>query len=245
MFLRGIIYINSVTLQMLNRPMELYETNKINLNSESELLDIVAIVEGLIDVFMIKLYRLPSSHAIKIFHLLIGQLERYYSVPSLMDGTAKIRYKIFNWMLRARANSTYHIGFPGSNGTIQFSHYLGLDILHSHHVTGYQPMQIPQATSVGGNSSAQHLQHQTSQPEPIPAATLSTISIRRGCKRIVECLKCESDWQIVQLVLKELPNIMQNKALLQGNDMDALANALIGMVSCVIFVFPIAQANEK
>lgn len=38
------------------------------------------------------------------------------------------------------------------------------------------------------------------------------------------------DFQIFQLVIKELPKIMQNKALIQGNDIESLAAALFKIV---------------
>lgn len=39
------------------------------------------------------------------------------------------------------------------------------------------------------------------------------------------------DFQIFQLVIKELPKVLQNKALIQGNDIEALANALFKIFS--------------
>ncbi len=86
-------------------------------------------------------------------------------------------------------------------------------------------------------SSQSSVGAQPNDASNIPTSIFSTISIRRGCKRIVECLKKEKDWNIIQLVLKELPNILQNKAILQGNDMDTLATTLIGMVGIFIFIF--------
>lgn len=67
--------------------------------------------------------------------------------------------------------------------------------------------------------------HVTLSPE-----TFSTIPIRRSCKIIIECLKSETDWSIVQLILKELPSILQNKALLRCIDMDTLAISVINLV---------------
>lgn len=46
------------------------------------------------------------------------------------------------------------------------------------------------------------------------------------------------DWQIIELVLKELPSIMQNRALLQGNDMESLATTLVALV-CTSIVVPL------
>lgn len=201
--------------KLLNRPMEQFEQTKIVPKTDTELTDVITVVDGLIDIFTIKLYRLPSSHAIRVFHLLVGHLERYYKNPVLLDGCNTIRKKIFQWMLKARSNATYHIGFPdaSNNGAIRFSHYLGLDILHTQPVfpTTLQPQQsqqtlptnTPQPTTTQSQVQQQQQQppqlitspetHQPKpiQPEPIPAATLSTISIRKGCQLIVECLKVE------------------------------------------------------
>lgn len=197
--------------KLLNRPMDLFEQTKGGVpKSDAELMDVITVVDGLIDIFTIKLYRLPSSHAIRVFHLLVGHLERYYKNPVLLDGCSTIRKKIFQWMLQARANATSHIGFPdaSNNGAIRFSHYLGLDILHTQTSSfvqlQQQPQQTPSATMQAGAQQSQPTPPSSSlitspelqppkpiQPEPIPAATLSTISIRKGCQRIVECLKIE------------------------------------------------------
>lgn len=270
-----------VVERMLNRPLELYEQcGRSGLRSEAESADVITCVDGLVEMFAIKLYRLPSSHAIRVFHMLVGHLERHYKNAGLVDAggsAAVVRRKIFAWMLKARANAGFYIGFPdaaatgvkdasnvttgAASGSIRFSNYLGLDVLHGQSTQAQaqqQPSQQQQqqtviagdkekpqasvaspesgtastaaaaASSVASSGAKQH-------PEPIPAATLSTISIRRGCQRIVECLKIEKDWSIVELVLRELPSIMQNRALLLGNDMESLASTLHGMVrlSCV------------
>lgn len=193
--------------KILNRPFELYNEGFI-FKTENEIQDVLTVVEGLIEVFMVKLYRLPSCHAIRIFDMLVGHLETHYQRPKALESFNVIRYKIFNWMLKARANKTYHIGYPdpASSGTIRFSHYLGID-----------------TTS---HSQGERYQHQTSQSDTIPALNFTTISIRRACKAIVTCLELERDFCVFQQVLKELPNILQNKALIQGNDIETLANTL-------------------
>lgn len=85
-------------------------------------------------VFILKLYHLPASHAIKIFQLLTGHLEKYYyHKPILMDSSVIVRKKIFAWMLKVRANATYNIGYPDEksavgNQAIRFSHYLSIEL---------------------------------------------------------------------------------------------------------------------
>lgn len=59
------------------------------------------------------------------------------------------------------------------------------------------------------------------------------MSLSHACKSVVTCLKQEKDWRVLQLLLKEMPQVMQNKALIlsrQNNDIDCLAAALCSMV---------------
>lgn len=188
--------------------------------------------------------------------MLSGHLERYYQKPNLLDSSVLIRKNIFSWMLKARANATYHLGYPDESKIpmIRYSHYLSIDVGES----GYRSNQ----------SSQQSLSQLTQQPQQVPAPTseshplitspemMSTISIRRSCKIIIECLKSENDWSIMQLVLTELPNILQNKALLKGIEIDPLATTVISLVTfaiislklnltLVIFVFSSSTAFIK
>ncbi|XP_055383497.1 tuberin [Condylostylus longicornis] len=196
--------------KILNRPFEVFGEDGTVLQSETEL-DVLTVVEGLIEVFMVKLYKLPSCHAIRIFKMLIEHLEKHYKMPKVFEQSNAIREKIFSWMLKARASHTYHIGFPdpSNNGTIRYSHYLGIDSKLSLSDVTYQ-----------------HQISTQSNLDTIPPINFTAISIRPACKLIVICLEKEKDYQVFQMVLKELPNILQNKAIIQGNDIESLANAL-------------------
>ncbi|KAH8260917.1 hypothetical protein KR044_000431, partial [Drosophila immigrans] len=165
--------------------------SSVIVKSETEIGDIVAAVSGLIEVFVVKLHRLPATPAIKIFNILMDHLELHYDRPKVFEQASIVRLKIFNWMLKARANASYHIGYPeGSTDVVKFSHYLGTD------------SALP------------------------PQTQTTTISIRRACKLIVRCLEQDTDYQVFQLVIKELPKVLQNKALIQGNDIEELAKTL-------------------
>lgn len=220
--------------KFLNRPFELYLTDGITIKSDNEIQDIIILVDGLIKVFLIKLYRLPSSHAIKIFDMLIKHVEQHYETPMVFENACIVRYEIFNWMLKARANVSFHIGYPdpSNNGIVRFSHYLGIE--------EPSPLQLNSQLQTPTMNQQQHSQQQQQtsnmsekqqNQDSIPAANLTKISIRRGCRTIVKCVENEKDWHIIQLILKELPNIMQNKALIQGKDVDSLAKTLYKMAS--------------
>lgn len=193
----------------MNRPFDTHDP-MVRLN-EADIQDLLVLVEGLIRTFLVKLYRLPSIHAIRIFYLLVGHLEAHYENPRVFESVNVVRLQIFKWMLDARCNGNFQLGYPDQNGVLRFSHYLGID--------AKQPLQI---------SFQQQQQQQQQFPQDVTATNshFTAISIRRGCKAIVKCLETERDWAVVQLVLKELPNILQNKALIVGNDLESLARSL-------------------
>ncbi|XP_058066096.1 tuberin [Anopheles bellator] len=213
--------------KLLHRPYD-QQPEGFAVCSEQEVEDIVLLVDGLIRVFVVKLYRLPSLHAIRVYSMLIGLLELHYQRPHILHHVSTIRYRIFSWMLKARANASFHIGYPDPDDgqrSVRFSHYLGIEGPYQHQSLQPQPYLSSQSSSQLNLTQTEG----SKVMDRIPATNLTTISIKRGCQVIVLCLKEEKDWEVIQLVLTELPNIMQNKALIQGNDVDSLARTLYRM----------------
>lgn len=168
--------------------------------------------------FRTKLYRLPTSHAIKIYQILIGHLEKYYQRPPLLESSVLIRLKIFVWLLNFRANATYHVGYPDDrqNGNIRFSHYITIE-------TSSEQSQVTAQQPGIGHQTNENMGSQ-------PLVPTSEISIRRALKCIIECTQKERDWSIMEFVLKELPKLLQNKAVVKGTEMDSLAIAILNLV---------------
>jgi cobalamin biosynthesis Co2+ chelatase CbiK len=81
-----------ISLQVLNRPYEQYLVDAVTVVNEVEVLDVKTVVTGLIKVFKEKLYQLPSSHAIKAYHLLVNHLDSHYQKPVVFENTSSIRY---------------------------------------------------------------------------------------------------------------------------------------------------------
>lgn len=80
-------------------------------------------------------------------------------------------------MLKARANASYHIGYPDptNNDNIKFSYYLGIDSSLPIH-----------------DISHHHQRHSImtqSNHDVVPNAHFTTISIKRACETIVKCLE--------------------------------------------------------
>lgn len=178
-----------------------------------------------------KLYTLPSAHAIKIFTMLNTHLEKYYQKPGFLEVSVPIRISIFAWLLRIRASANYYVGYLEDtiSNRIRFSHFLSIDAELSYHQANRQ---------------------QPNQPAPIvqqssqDAETQTTISIKRSCKIIIDCLLTDTDWSVMQLVLKGLPLILQNKALFRAVDMETLATAIIGLVPNKVNIYPRVNVNH-
>lgn len=80
--------------KIINRPYELHKQYSTDIKTEKEIQDVITAVDGLIEVFVIKLYHLPSTHAIKIFNILVGHLELHYQYPKVFEQVNVIRYKV-------------------------------------------------------------------------------------------------------------------------------------------------------
>lgn len=68
---------------MLARPFEIYDNNHVI--TDSQIVDVVMIITGLVEVFSVKIYRLPSSHAVKIYKMLVNHLDLHYTRPKLFE----------------------------------------------------------------------------------------------------------------------------------------------------------------
>lgn len=202
--------------KVLSHPFDVYSLENVALRNENEFEDSMAVVNGLIDLFLEKLYQLPSNHAVKIYYTLISHLEAHYQQPKVFEHAVKIRYTIINWMLKIRANAAFQIGYPSPrliSDNLKFTHYLVVEGEFQH------APQTPGVSDLQSNDERSF--------EFINFSNVATLSIKRSWEIIVKCLLSEKDWPTVQLVLRELPKMMQNKTLVQGNDVDTLTTTLV------------------
>ncbi|XP_066593113.1 tuberin [Prorops nasuta] len=204
--------------KMINKPFTVDATILI----DADIKDVKTAVMGIIQILTTKIYCLPSAHAIRAYKILVNHIEQHYRDPSVFHHVSTIRYLIFECFLKIRADTLYHIGFPnsGSSTVTRFSPYLVLE----------HTLADRMSSNNGGNSpppvSPAYSQHLLCQ--------ITQLSLARACKAIVLCIKQEKDWKILYLILKEMPQIMQNRALIlsrNSNDIDFFAAALCSMVS--------------
>lgn len=199
--------------KVINHPFEFFMLDNVALKSEHDFEDSLTVVNGLIDLFLEKLHQLPSSHAARIYLILIEHLESHYQQGIAFEHAVKIRYTIINWMLKIRTNAAFQIGLASPRSDhVKFTHYL-----------------------VVGNDQKNKSQGQIQEPhqtddhpvDSIVSCHISTLSIKKIWDIMINCLNDEKGWPTVQLILRELPKMMQNKTLIHGNDVDTLATSLV------------------
>ncbi|KAK9888340.1 hypothetical protein WA026_000595 [Henosepilachna vigintioctopunctata] len=192
------------------RPFEIYVDCS---PSETELTDVLFLVKELINVFVHKIHRTPSTHAIKIYTMLVCFLEMHYKKPLVFANCYEVRYLIFDCFLKMRANDKYNLGYP-KDAKISYSPYLC--VTGQFREKGNVSSPLPQSPAIAGQHGAQY--------------NVTFVSIKRAFRIFITCLQQEKDYNIVRMVLQELPKIMKNKPLIlskYGNiELDVLVDVL-------------------
>ncbi|XP_014220709.1 tuberin [Trichogramma pretiosum] len=202
--------------RIINRPF----TFTALVQSENEIRDVKSAVIGVIKILTQKVYRLPSLHAIRAYQILVNHLELHYQDPKeIFRDIFSVRYLIFECFLKARANCLGHLGFPDpKSGKInRYSPYLVLE----------------NPTSLGNGGSSASPPPASPVPTQNASSQITNISLAHACKAVTTAIKQEKDWQVLQLILKELPQLLQNRALIlsrHSNDIGSLALALCSMI---------------
>lgn len=175
------------------------------LPGEAGLADVKSAVQGVINIFMTKYMRLPSGHAIKAFELLVGLMQSQYgSQPVNSPTMASNRAATLELFCKMRADTLGRICLVSSDGSIKPSPYLlcagfGASREREDKQTWgtTSPCQAPMSP---GSVQFMYDRCKTTVMNVAPVFTI-----------IIQCLKTEKEWPVLQVVLSELPNILQNK----------------------------------
>ncbi|CAH1986295.1 unnamed protein product [Acanthoscelides obtectus] len=204
--------------KLLYRPFEAPSEN-IALK-EGDVYDINCVVSGLIKVFTHKIFKLPSSHAIKIYKMLVCFLEQHYKRPKLFENCPEVRKKIFDCFLRMRADKYCRLGCAVDN-KMKFSAYLCVMYRAGNRT---ESLGSPPPTSQSPTAIHQ-----------IPPCIITHVSLRNAFKIVITCLKQEKDWEVLSLVLRELTRVLQNRSLIlaktANTELDLLVNVLCSMIT--------------
>ncbi|KAG7164375.1 Tuberin-like, partial [Homarus americanus] len=209
---------------------------------ESEATDIVAVVDGLIQVFKVKMWEIPASHSLSAFTILLRCLDHHYQNTNLKR-VSTIRYLILEMILDMRVNSHYQIGFPrlhhedensgreaDSSMISPFSPFLILDHELNRRVKQAYMRKDQQEVEILGFSSMKHDRHvaqeianevnQVAEIREVAGSEISfpnyevtSLPYTQATRRIINSLKQEKDWVVLRLILEKLPEVLKNKIL--------------------------------
>nr|XP_020451690.1 tuberin isoform X2 [Monopterus albus] len=195
--------------------------------AESPMEDVRTAILGLLEILQSKLYSLPASHASRVYELLISHLQLHYKNKYCSAIASSIRIQVFEFFLMMRADSLHRLGVPNKDRVMRFSPYCYCD-------TGEPEKRVSEKKSAGSTSPP------AGSPAPPTAPPPSTVSIRSAClpyspafSVILQCLKMETDWKVLKLVLDKLPCMLQYKVLLLTSpcSLDQLCSTLCCMVT--------------
>ncbi|XP_070827134.1 tuberin isoform X2 [Chaetodon trifascialis] len=205
-------------------PLEVSERDP---TAESPMEDVRTAILGLLEILQSKLYSLPASHASRVYELLISHLQLHYKNKYCSAIASSIRLQVFDFFLMMRADSLHRLGVPNKDRAMRFSPYCYCD-------TGEPEKRVSEKKPAGSTSPP------AGSPAPPAAPSASTASIRSAYlpyapafSVLLQCLKMETDWKVLKLVLDKLPWTLQYKVLLLTSpcSLDQLCSTLCCMVT--------------
>uniref|UniRef100_A0A8B9VBT6 TSC complex subunit 2 n=1 Tax=Anas zonorhyncha TaxID=75864 RepID=A0A8B9VBT6_9AVES len=208
--------IEKVAAHSLSSPSELEERDLLSYSASLE--DVKTAVLGLLIILQTKLYSLPSSHAMRVYEMLIHHVQRHYMYSYSLPVASSIRLQVFDFLLMLRADSLHRLGLSNKDGAVRFSPYCLCDFRASE--------KKPTGT--------------LSPPSGSPSVPSQNTTIRIGYLPysmvfgvLLQCLKQETDWKVLKLVLNKLPESLRYKVLFLTSpcNIDLLASALSYMLT--------------
>uniref|UniRef100_A0A8C7N836 Tuberin n=1 Tax=Oncorhynchus kisutch TaxID=8019 RepID=A0A8C7N836_ONCKI len=181
-----------------------------DLTTESPMEDVRTAIRGLLEILQSKLYSLPASHASRVYELLIGHLQLHYKSKYTSAVACSIRLQVFDFLLMMRTDSLHRLGFLSKDGVLRFSPYCHCDM--------GEPEKRGSEKKPAGSVSP-------------PAGTCLPYS--PAFNVLLQCLKMETDWKVLKLVLDKMPWTLQYKVLLLSSpcSIDQLCSTLCSMVT--------------
>uniref|UniRef100_A0A8C7KU34 Tuberin n=1 Tax=Oncorhynchus kisutch TaxID=8019 RepID=A0A8C7KU34_ONCKI len=202
-------------LDIIQRVGDTHTTSPVSerdLTTESPMEDVRTAIRGLLEILQSKLYSLPASHASRVYELLIGHLQLHYKSKYTSAVACSIRLQVFDFLLMMRTDSLHRLGFLSKDGVLRFSPYCHCDM--------GEPEKRGSEKKPAGSVSP-------------PAGTCLPYS--PAFNVLLQCLKMETDWKVLKLVLDKMPWTLQYKVLLLSSpcSIDQLCSTLCSMVHTV------------
>uniref|UniRef100_A0A670JUA8 Tuberin n=1 Tax=Podarcis muralis TaxID=64176 RepID=A0A670JUA8_PODMU len=203
-------------LDIIEKVRQLSDQDLLSYSASLE--DVKTAVLGLLVIFQTKLYSFPPSHATRVYEMLILHIQLHYKHRYSLPVASSIRLQVFDFLLSLRADSLHRLGLATKEGLMKFSPYCLCDFL--------EPEKKPAGT--------------LSPPSGSPSVPPQSTGIRMGHLPysvffgvLLQCLKQETDWKVLKLVLNKLPESLQYKVLYLTSpcNIDQLSSALCSMLT--------------
>uniref|UniRef100_A0A8D0NHX3 Tuberin n=1 Tax=Sus scrofa TaxID=9823 RepID=A0A8D0NHX3_PIG len=212
--------IEKVIARSLSPPPELEERDVAAYSASLE--DVKTAVLGLLVILQTKLYALPASHAMRVYETLVSHLQLHYKHSYTLPIASSIRLQAFDFLLMLRADSLHRLGLPNKDGVVRFSPYCLCDYV--------EPERGSEKKASGPLSPP------TGPPGPVPTGPtvrLGSLPYSLLFRVLLQCLKQETDWKVLRLVLSKLPESLRYKVLTFTSpcSVDQLSAALCSMLS--------------
>ncbi|CAM9504911.1 unnamed protein product [Bubo scandiacus] len=213
--------IEKVAAHSLSSPSELEERDLLSYSASLE--DVKTAVLGLLIILQTKLYSLPSSHATRVYEMLIHHVQRHYIYAYSLAVASSIRLQVFDFLLMLRADSLHRLGLSNKDGAVRFSPYCLCDFVEAEKRASEKK---PTGTlSPPSGSPSVPSQNATVRVGHLPYSMVFGV--------LLQCLKQETDWKVLKLVLNKLPESLRYKVLFLTSpcNIDLLASALSYMLT--------------
>ncbi|XP_029433255.1 tuberin isoform X4 [Rhinatrema bivittatum] len=190
-------------------------------DSPSALEDVKTAVLGLLVILQTKLYSLPAMHATRVYEMLINHIQLHYKHLYTSAIAGSIRLQVFDFLLLLSADSRRRLGLPNKDGAVRFSPYCLCE-------TGEPEKKAAERKPPGTLSPPSGSPSVPSQGSGLRMAYLP-YSLVFGV--LLQCLKQETDWKVLKLVLSKLPESLQYKVLILTSpcDINQLSASLCAM----------------
>ncbi|NXE27555.1 TSC2 protein, partial [Ardeotis kori] len=213
--------IEKVAAHSLSSPSELEERDLLSYSASLE--DVKTAVLGLLIILQTKLYSLPSSHATRVYEMLVHHVQRHYMYAYSLPVASSIRMQVFDFLLMLRADSLHRLGLSNKDGAVRFSPYCLCDFVEAEKRASEKK---PAGTlSPPSGSPSVPSQNATVRIGHLPYSMVFGV--------LLQCLKQETDWKVLKLVLNKLPESLRYKVLFLTSpcNIDLLASALSYMLT--------------
>lgn len=230
LFFKVLEIIGRVLKKSLNRSRNNSDTsNDVCLEEEDPN---VLVVRGLMAIFDERIYEKNFIPALEVFKLLSGYVCSHYCEGNNFEKISiSMRLKILYFMFKIKPNFEGYIGIQKDDGKLQ-------SIVYSKHLKCRKANQMPKSPSISSTTN-QALSSFNLTSLPI---TTNQFSYDEMFNYINLCLSKERDWNILSIVLENLPNILSNPHIIYSTNFEHVIRIICD--NCLTLVKEFSNLNQ-